>query len=310
MNKEIAQKDVELLRDNHFQNGFKLKRANLQDSGPMFVDQISFRSRETPIWRLAQWHSRFDLQGTKPVQSDSGAIVYQNAGKLVALGDRNTEDEGLTLQVYGSQEYRAPRKQGEHWPHLLVNQEFGNGHAIRDMNSLRFRMKTRITKCISHMARETFDSSLHTAQVSLFLILRNADMTDIVDREEHAWGAYPEQETGDWIWLGVPIYDYRHPELSVEERTMWDKGTQKLIYVVPSADIWESPLHDGQWHQADLDIYPLLRRAYDVAVSKGGFVNVPFDDLSIVSMNVGWEVPGTFDCGIQIGEIRLSKTLR
>jgi len=303
---------IEIFRDNQFQNGFKVKRTKLQGSGPMFVDQLRFQNDEPPVWRLAQWHSRFDLQGTKPVQSGSdGAIVYQNAGKLVALsaGDSSAKDEGLTLEVYGKQEYDVPRKQGEPWPHLLVNQEFGNGHALKEMGCLRFRMRTRVSKCINHMDQNIYNPKLHTAQVSLFLILRNDDMTDVGDREEHTWGANPEQETGEWIWFGIPIYDYRDQTLSKGERTMWDKGTQKLIYTVPSASIWDNTLHDGKWHQADVDILPFLRRAFEVAKSKGGFTNVSFDELAIVSMNVGWEVPGTFDCAIQISELSLSKSL-
>jgi len=34
------------------------------------------------------------------------------------------------------------------------------------------------------------------------------------------------------------------------------------------------------------------------------------EDLGIGSMNFGWEVPGTFDCGLQFKNLRLTAMLK
>ena len=45
-------------------------------------------------------------------------------------------------------------------------------------------------------------------------------------------------------------------------------------------------------------IYPFIKNAFETCKKNGYMDGSHFNDLAISSMNVGWEVPGTFDCGI------------
>ena len=84
------------------------------------VDTLHFGDSNGPTaWQMCQWWSRYDLGGTPAVRTTEGTC-YANAGKRVMRRDDGT----LLLEVLGSAEYDAPRRDGEAWPHLLVQQDF------------------------------------------------------------------------------------------------------------------------------------------------------------------------------------------
>ena len=86
------------------------------------------------------------------------------------------------------------------------------------------------------------------------------------------------------LWVGVPSFDYRYERLSDEEYVQWDIGTATYIYAIPPRSLWG----DVSAMQA-----------------KGQFVHTMPEDLELTGMNFGWEVPGTFDAGLQIRNLSI-----
>ena len=108
------------------------------------------------------------------------------------------------------------------------------------------------------------------------------------------------------LWVGVPSFDYRYERLSDEEYVQWDIGTATYIYAIPPRSIWgDVSFHDREWHSARLDLLPLIRRGVAAMQAKGQFVHTMPEDLELTGMNFGWEVPGTFDAGLQIRNLSI-----
>jgi hypothetical protein len=287
---------TELIQDMLFKKGFSLTPLDprtVQKGGGFektYVDTLDFgKDASKPVWHMAQWYSRYDLANKVPVEGEGGSIMYANEGKKIAL----YPDHSLYLEVDASREYDHPRKKGEHWPHILIAQNFDkNSPVVGKAGQLLFSMEIRLEKCENRMEEGSFDRSLHTAQTPFYFKLIN-DNRESPD--------YRQQ-----IWFGLPSFDYRRTKLTVEEGIMWDKGTSTYMYFSPEQKIWgDVNLHDGEWHKGEADIKPLILRALEAMKSKEVFLNTTPGDLKITGMNFGWEVPGTFDAAIRVRHISL-----
>jgi hypothetical protein len=198
------------------------------------------------------------------------------------------------MEVDASNEYDHPRTNGEPWPHLLIAQSIGvgGGYRIRNAERLEFSMEIKIEKCENKMAPGTYDLALHTAQSPFYFMLVNGN-PDSPDYNQR-------------LWFGLPSFDYRFSTTRNNEVVIWDIGTSTYIYGVPETKIWGVvSLQDGQWHKTHIDIKPLISRALTVMKSKGVFENTSLDDMKIIDMNFGWEVPGTFDAALRVRGISL-----
>ena len=101
--------------------------------------------------------------------------------------------------------------------------------------------------------------------------------------------------------------DYDHDKTLAKEPTIhWDKGTSTYIYTIPPQLLWgDISFHDFKWHKLYSDILPYIRQAVAAMQEKGEFSDTSLNDLIITGMNFGWEIPGTFDTGLEIKNIRI-----
>ncbi len=51
---------------------------------------------------------------------------------------------------------------------------------------------------------------------------------------------------------------------------------------------------------------PEIRKAFDIAKRQGWLKGAEWSDMAVGSMNLGWESPGTFDCGLEINKIGIT----
>jgi hypothetical protein len=124
---------------------------------------------------------------------------------------------------------------------------------------------------------------LHTAPITLFLTIQNRN------KESSSYGDF----------FGLLLYDYRYQNIS--EYAAQDLGkdaSQKFIFTVADEELFKTTMHDLQWINIDKDIYPLIQKAFERCTEKEYMVNTGFNHLCISAMNIGWEIPGTCDCGI------------
>ena len=285
---------VSLLSDYGFERGLFLKGA--ASGVPSAGESIyPFGGQgQKPVWELAEWASKYLLHQSDMVEKE-GTKVYQNKGKLVSFR-REGKSTHVRMDVTASAEYNHPRKQNEAWPHLLIEQAFPSKPLLKDMEDLTLFFEGRLVDCISKMPENTFDPGLHAAQFQIFITVQDLN---------------PQSpKYGDYLWFGVPFYDYRHKKNSVYAAQDVGKGdaTGKFIYSLGTDDYMEGSFHDKQWIKIEKDIKPFIIKALGIAKERGYLTGSALDDFGLTSMNLGWEVPGTFDAGFEFSGFDLMYT--
>lgn len=279
---------VQLMPDASFDHGFAVVRPLTYTNEPN-VDTLDFYILgKQPRWNLIQWNTRYTFKNPKR-RASRHAIVYQNRTKRVTL----TEDHELTLEIKASKEYLQPRRYGEPWPHLLIEQPFANAHVhLNKYSRLTVSFDLRLDYCRNGMAKGTYDSGLHAGQTPFYFYVIN------VNAESEGYR--------DAVWLGIPSYDSREKGTSDQRHYQWDIGTSTYIYTISTREAWgDVDFLDHQWHSTSVDVLALLRDAISKLQANGYFQHTRLEDMAILSMNFGWEMPGSFDGAVSIRRLSL-----
>ena len=98
---------------------------------------------------------------------------------------------------------------------------------------------------------------------------------------------------------------------------MFDVGTQCLMVSMDSTKLYTDNNYylwkngkinanpNSPWSSFSIDILDDVQSAYNAAVAEGYFTNTSYDELYISGMNIGWEIPGTYDAEAQIKDISI-----
>ena len=62
----------------------------------------------------------------------------------------------------------------------------------------------------------------------------------------------------------------------------------------------------GEKQTININIVPYLKRAIVLAQSYDKMLNTTIDDLYLTNMNIGFEIPGTYDTGLLSKKLSLS----
>ncbi len=243
-----------------------------------------------PVWDIAQWNSRHDLSTNHPAESADGEWTLRDSSKSVGLV-RSGEGAGrIRLELDGTREFRMPRRDGQPWPHLLIQQAVTNCPPIAALSSVDLTLEGRLT------GRDHDDSGhdpgLHCAQCPLVLIVQNRNA---------ASAGY-----GDFFWFQVPLYDdrweYPPPHVAMDTAD----PSAKLIYNPGLRAYTDATLYHGGWVRLDLDLLPHLVQGLTVAREKG-YLPGSSDpkDFRITSFILGWEVTGRNRGGIEFRGLSL-----
>jgi len=283
---------TELLRDPSFRRGFVLLRA--EPGRKVECGTVRGPSADAPVWQLAQWSSRHPFDGTTAVtHGDGGSLRLANPARTVGFGG----DEGiLTLAVNTAAEYAdRPRAGSEPWVHLLVEQSVATPPRLADLTALRLRLEARRVR--ARLAREEgYDPRIHAAQFQIFITVQN------LEKGSPGFGNY--------LWFGVPVFDNRHRSCPTYAAPDF-AGSGKYIYTPGSGHFTTGSTHDEGWVTFEADLLPLIREGIDTARARGFLKQV--DDpglLRVAALNMGWEVPGTFDVEMQVRRLSLAATPR
>ncbi len=288
---------ADIFADLALEKGFRLS-ALRSSMVPVEIGSVfAGPSQEPPRWRLAQWGSRFDLLNVSEIVEPDGARLLANEGKSVRLFPGGLSGEGILLAVHGGREYDgALRKLNEPWPHLLIEQRLGLPQ-LTAFTSLRFALEFRIDHCASAVDLP-LDPSLHTAHINAFFTIHNKN--------------HDSPDYNDMIWFGLPLFDARHPIPPGHQAL--DAGqpdaTGKFICTMPGTRFYDGPVAIGDWHRLECDLLPLVREALAAARQHGFLLETSADDLTFTSFNLGWEVPGPYDCSVHLRKLSLSAQQR
>jgi hypothetical protein len=282
----------QLLSDAHFKRGFNLLGVRSIESGDKVMDVLNYGQSPdiTPYWRLAQWGTKHSLEGTKHHTIGSRIFSYTNGSKTITADTARGE---LVLGARASQEYTRPRKEGEEWPHLLIEQYFSQKPYVKKLQALRVKLKVQLTSYEACMSENEYDPGLHAAQLQLYLMVQNRDTSS--------------SKFGDYFWFGLAPFDNRE-ELSKET---WHKDggkkdtTHKFIYIMPANAFLDRSLRDGTWATIDVDVLPYILKAQGLAYTGGFLVGTEPEQLALTGMNFGWELPGTFDVEAKIQDLEI-----
>ena len=153
---------VEIITDTNFANGIGLEGSNSSDTSIIrFLNPFGVNEND-PDWNLAQWGSRYNLKEVEFVSGDDG-ISYTDSGKSIAfkLVDNSAQ---ITMKMFGSNEYPTPRKFGEDWPHILLEQKFKIPQSVNNIKSLNLNLDFILLNSEMKMPIDSFNPELHTIQ--------------------------------------------------------------------------------------------------------------------------------------------------
>lgn len=286
---------ADLFEDAELRGGFNLSAVDASRK-PVEIGQIMAQDPDMPPgWRLAQWGTRFCLDDAPELARQDGVRVRENEGKTVRVFPGGLSGDGVWLEVRGGNEYDGRLRQyGESWPHLLVEQRLP-GIRPGNFDALLFHVEFRVEKCDATVPAG-LDPALHTAHVNAFFTVHNGNP----DSPDH----------NDMIWFGMPLYDVRH-DIPAGHQAL-DVGqanaTNKFICSIDGAKLFRDPLVIGKWHTLSCDMTPLLREALAASQERGFLKDTQFSDLTLTSFNLGWEVPGPYDCAVHLRRLGLQGT--
>ena len=284
------------IKDSFYTNGLKVygtDDVNTSVSGNIYT----LNEGATPTWEFGQWASEEDIysKGVKTV--DNGVYTFEDTVKTLRL---NTNTGDAYMEIRGTQEYESGRQEGESWPHILLQQTWYNSDLVRlaDMQSLYMRMDYKVSLLGETKSHNTNTSQLHCAQAVWYITLqnRNGDSAD---------------DYGDYIWFGLPLYDNRYVGqtwggYSIDNEK--DSATGAVIYQVPTENWAPNGVLPNQevTVSVNFDIASYAKSAFEYAKSNYGvFANTAWEDIYIGSMNIGIEIPGSYDIGISVSNLGL-----
>jgi hypothetical protein len=79
-----------------------------------------------------------------------------------------------------------------------------------------------------------------------------------------------------------------------------------LIYTIDGKEVNNRPLKEGRWVTIQKDLLPYIKEGLKEAVHRGHLSSDNLSDYAVVNMNMGWEIPGTFDAAIQIKDLDIT----
>jgi hypothetical protein len=274
----------ELISDTGFQRGFILWETK-PGKHVRYGELAGIGANAEPVWGLSQWSSKFPLNPTSAVARGQ-SLLCSNSAKTIAINGAV-----ISMAVNSAVEYgpRA-RRADEPWVHLLVEQEFIEPASLRALAAAHLHVEARLTR-FRNLHRGDYSPDRHAAQFQIFFTVQNRN------RKSRGFG--------DLLWFGVPIYDNRD-RFPKAFKAQDFGGTAKFIFTPAGQTFTRKSAHDGDWIVIDKDLLPLMREALESAWARGFLKDSrDSDDYSISGMNMGWEVPGTFDVEMQVRRLSL-----
>lgn len=276
---------TELLNDIKLKKRIGLKGFSSVADGHAVLDELRWKGSKTGnCWTLAEWSSNRLLKDERFEEVlIGGGIRYRNKMKNV---DVFPGEGKIALEVFGSKEYSRPRSAGEQWTHLLMEQwiPLSKQVPLYKLEKLTAQLLFEVDNCDMRMNAEDYDPTVHAAHISWYFTVENSK-SDIRDVEGRP----------DYMWFGLPLYDSRFKKIDGPQVFM-DSGTKRLIYGLKRDTFCSAEVETGKKYKVDIDILPQIKRAFVIAKERGCLTDAKWEDMTIGSTNIGWEVPGIFDC--------------
>lgn len=284
----------DILPDSHFEQGFVLTGF---DSRPEYnqrdIGRIDYGEEGLePMWRVGQWGCLANLayDGATYTQEDGFDVFRDDKNSKTLKVNRTTGAFSLNIDATADGVYAdGPRENNEPWPHFILEvPQFPEFLMLKDTDFLTFYLEFTLNKSENHCG-EAYDPGLHSAMFLWYVTV--ADVTD----------------TSQYFWFGLPIYDNRKPfsdEFAAQDGGKED-STDAFIYNPAGNTFLDMPVTVGVPNLLSRDMLPTIYYAFDLAQQRGFMQNTKKENLCITLMYIGWELPGTFDVGIDVHKMNL-----
>ncbi|MCP4858094.1 MAG: hypothetical protein GY903_26735 [Fuerstiella sp.] len=285
--------DIPLFGDLQFRRGFNLSYPSSTHGRNVAAVLRADGETRTPLWRLCQWGTQHSLADAAPILSPAG-LRFENAAKRVMIAGSPADRLDLILDIRGGVEYgQHMRKQGEAWPHLLIEQDALERYPLTELSNVRLQLDLRLLS-LSDNAPETSDPRLHSAQFQLFLVVKNI--------------AEGSPDYRNFYWFGVPFFDRRYdfspPHMARDQGKK--HATGKFIYTIAGKEVLTTSMKQKRWVYVDRNLLPSILAGLREAVSRGYLKSDNPREYAVANMNLGWELPGNYDAAIQLRNLKLS----
>ena len=300
----VIPKVYNLVSDPSFKNGFLALDLNGSKGSIDSLILNPFHSIEYPSWRLAAWNAQYGFNQSEyasPISLGNGIVKYATPTNEIII---NSAQKSLVFVGMSSKNTAYPRKNGsEGWQHLLIERNLENALAS-------FAEKKSVVVNLSHRLTYFKDNSptpqnpgLHAAQFLMYFAIRS----DI--------------DSG-FIWFGFPLFDNRNKgyEAATTDAVldlgtnayMISIGTDALYGAGKTNNCWKNgeinASENAEWSSFSVDILPKIKSVLAVAQRKGVFSDSKIDDLKIMGMNLGWELPGWYDATMEVKDFSIIVT--
>jgi len=294
-------KTIELLEDKTFSTGFDLLGVSPAEDGRTIQKWLNYGGdaikAERNVWYMAQWWTPYDVADAT-YHEEGDKYIYETESRTIAVEPSN--NGYLRIDLSSAKEYGdQPRVYGQSWTHALIEQSFNESVGMSELSQLIVTLDFNIHYVRNMHEEGTYNPSLHAAQFLWYLTLRN-----VVDEDSE----YDEVGSrGDYLWFGIPIYDNRSD--FIEQSNHIDQGaagtTNKLIYSMSSKNYLSEIIEFDKTYTIQVDVLPYLKDAFIYAINNDLLINCQFENMQIGYMNLGWELPGSFEVASTIQNISI-----
>jgi len=304
---------VQLLMDPKFENGFLAihgagKKIDENDYIPegYYDGNVTLKygdNKKSPTWTLRQNNDVYNLNDVyhddvKPEMIDDYYVFTDNSKKLAV----NPVKGNLYMELNASQEYPRDRIEEGEWCHMLIASSLSKNTTVSETSSIQLTMDIQLLK-----NEDRHLLVYHENPVGQFLMYIQMTSTS------------PNETSNKTFWFGIPLFDTQYPYAgqmveSAQEDFASGSNTGGLIYKIAGKDIYGDEnitLTDMKKHSINIDLKPYFERAIELAhktkMTSGNYFwsDTEFEDLVITDMNLGYELPGRRDMGIEISNFSM-----
>ena len=310
---------TEALYDKSFDYGLNVfgVDSRYHSTSPWYQLKPDAASLEDPIWKLGQWGcfvnyfldreltfvegsveysypatdaNLTEEDGWVTISNPTSSVSVNTSSGSVKLYQDTREEYGVTPAYAEAPRASLPRKDGEAWPHLIIEQNIVSNTALADLKGVYFDMGFTLTKCDDYTPDK--NESLHSAQFQWIISI------ECFNTEKSSYR--------DMYWFDIPIVDARTGDTSAktEEFAHYDGGkedaTGSLIYGISNYDFVDGGVEIGEKYEVSVDLYDKIVASFEYAQSEGLFTDCTLADMRIATTNIGWEVTGVYDVGVDI----------
>lgn len=315
---ETPSEYTEILADKNFSFGFNLHGPDSRFHSLYPWAQLTFEEVEDPLWKLDTWGCFVNYWLDKETTFIEGGQTYTypanplnptKNGDFTTISNPTTtvsvnpENGEIIMQQDAREEYGVkpayaaaprnsePRKDGEAWPHLLIEQYLISSSSVADFEEIIYSLDFSIDECANYTS--AFNPSIHTAQFQWYTTFKCAK------QDSKFYNQY--------IWFGIPILDARYDRISQGSHLDGgkDDSTGMLIYNTDSYDFVGEKLQTGKKYSVSVNMKSNIQKAFKEAQKKGLFTDCTLADMKFDTMNIGWEVQGTFKVASTISNISI-----